>query len=190
MASVPRVTRIANQALAIWKLCLSFRKDSWEISEYPVYLRTQDPGPAPPGSRFRQPRFVASITNWGLIGMGDSKAEAMEALRTNFASAVATRKAEGLPLPRPGTRVPIAFASQEQVNAHPELAEDFIHRILGLEWAWISDESSLWDFSGEETNDTLCTKIKEVYGVDVSDIESAKLREILERISGSQATKN
>ncbi|HTJ29438.1 MAG TPA: hypothetical protein VL346_03010 [Acidobacteriaceae bacterium] len=48
--------------------------------------------------------------------------------------------------------------------------------------AWISDESSLWDFHTEQTNDLLIAKIRDVYGVDVSDIESARLWEIIEHI--------
>jgi hypothetical protein len=58
--------------------------------------------------------------------------------------------------------------------------------VLGLDWAWISDESSLWDFHHDETNDALISKIDEVYGVDVSDIQSARLTEILERIATRQ----
>ena len=72
--------------------------------------------------------------------------------------------------------------------AHPELAEDFVRRVLGLDWAWISDESSLWDFHTSETNELLCTKIMQVYGVDVSDIESGKLSEILDRIAATRAS--
>ena len=56
-----------------------------------------------------------------------------------------------------------------------------------MDWAWISDESSLWDFHGELTNDHLYAKIKEVYGVDVSDIESARLWMIFRRIEQSRA---
>jgi hypothetical protein len=37
------------------------------------------------------------------------------------------------------------------------------------------DESSLWDFHGDESNEALPTKIKEVYGVDVSDIRSGEI---------------
>jgi hypothetical protein len=188
MVPIDRATRIANQARAIWKLCLSFRKRKWELSDYPVCMRTQEPGPARPGSRFVLPRFVASVTNWHLSGTGDSTVQALESLQTTFAAAVATREAEGLPLPRPGTRVPIKFASQERVNAHSKLAEDFIHRILGFNEAWISDESSLWDFHCEETNKAYHAKIKETYGVDVSDIEPAKLCAILERIASTQGT--
>ncbi len=92
-----------------------------------------------------------------------------------------------MPMPRPGTHVPVKFADSGRVNAHPELAADFIHRVLKLDWAWISDQSSLWDFHSEDSNDALITKIKEIYGVDVSDIESARLCDIFERISESQS---
>jgi hypothetical protein len=87
---------------------------------------------------------------------------------------------------RPGIVGPLEFASQERVKANQDLSEEFIRRVLNLDWAWISDESSLWDFHTNETNDMLHAKIMEVYGVDVSDIESAKLSEILDRISTSQ----
>jgi hypothetical protein len=50
-------------------------------------------------------------------------------------------------------------------------------------WAFISDESSLWAFHEAGTTAPLIARIKELYGVDVSDIESAKPPEILERIA-------
>jgi hypothetical protein len=77
----------------------------------------------------------------------------------------------------------LELASRQRVSAHSELAEDFIRRVLKLDWAFISDESSLWDFHEAETNGALIARIEEVYGVDVSDIESAKLPEVLERIA-------
>jgi hypothetical protein len=131
---------------------------------------------------------VVSIVNWHLSGVGDSREEAFQNLRTTFAQVKSERRTTGELLPRPGTWAPIEFASQERINMYPELAEDFIRRVLELECAWISDESSLWDFSGDETNDALCARIKEIYGVDVSDIQSAKLAEILERIAAIQKT--
>jgi hypothetical protein len=124
--------------------------------------------------------------NWGLAGGGNTETEALQCLEKNLATAKMERASSGISLPRPGKRVPIQFASQERVSAHPELAEDFAHRVLGLDWAWISDESSLWDFHHDETNDALISKIDEVYGVDVSDIQSARLTEILERIATRQ----
>ena len=75
------------------------------------------------------------------------------------------------------------FAPRERIGAHPKLVEDLTRRVLQLDWAFISDESSLWDFHETGTNGALIARIKEVYGVDVSDIESASLPEILERIA-------
>jgi len=66
------------------------------------------------------------------------------------------------------------------------LADDFIRRVLQLDWAWVSDESRLWDFHHLETNAAIVAKIREVYGVDVSDIESANLTDILDRIAANQ----
>jgi len=86
-------------------------------------------------------------------------------------------------MPRPGTKVPIEFAPSTRVYADQGLAEDFIRRVLGLEWAFISDQSSLWDFHTGETNQILIAKIQDLYGVDVSDIESGNVAIILERIA-------
>ena len=69
---------------------------------------------------------------------------------------------------------------------HLDLAQDFIQRVLELDWAWTSDESSLWDFHTEETNDRLNAKIMGIYGVDVSDIKSGNLSEIFERIASKE----
>ena len=180
------IVRTVNQLRALWKWCISFRRHNWEFDDYPVSIRTQKPGPADEASRFKTHRFVASIENWHLTGTGDSRAEALDDLRGIFAAVKLNKEEEGKPLPRPGTHAPIEFASQERVDRHVELAEDFIRRILGLDSAWISDESSLWDFHGDENNDSYYAKVREIYGVDVSDIESANLAEILERIAGQK----
>jgi hypothetical protein len=121
--------------------------------------------------------------NWNLVGGGETPQEAMEVLRVSFERAAEDRRRKGKPLPRPGVRVPIEFAPGEQVDAHGELVDDFVRRVLGFECAWISNESSLWDFHSDETKDELQAKIKEIYGVDVSDIESGNIVQILDRIA-------
>lgn len=167
---------------------MSFRKRDWELADYPVVFRMQEPDPTSTyrSPRFKQRQYVASIVNWHLTGSGDSKDEALLSLNTTFAAVKSKEEEIGEPLPRPGVRVPLKFATQERAKAQPELAEDFIRRVLGLPWAWISDESSLWDFHTGETNDAYYAKIEEVYGIDVSDIQSAKLSAILERIAAAQ----
>jgi hypothetical protein len=132
---------------------------------------------------------VASVVNWSLTGTGESQQEAFEDLSETFAAVKSEKERSGKVIPRPGTRVPISLAARDRVDTHSELADEFILRILGLESAWISDESSLWDFNGEETNDTSYRKIKEVYGVDVSDIKSVVLVDIFDRIAASRERK-
>jgi hypothetical protein len=187
MAARTMPRRAWNQLHAAWKWTLSFCKREWNLKDYPIEVRTRDPDPAPRPSRLKTHRFVASIVNWWLSGTGDTREQALEDLRRSFEWTKESREKSGERLPRPGAKVPLRFASQERVNTHQELSDDFVHRVLGLPWAFISDESSLWDFHEDETNERLLTKIDEVYGVDVSDIESARLHEIFERIAKSRS---
>ena len=123
---------------------------------------------------------MATVINWGgMTAGGDTRAEAMENLRKKFEQFRNAKKK----LPRPGTKVPPEFAATTRIDGHRELAKDFIKRILGFPWAWISDESSLSDFHDEETDDALIERIRSTYAVDVSDIANGNVADILERIA-------
>lgn len=175
--------RLYWQAFALWKRLLSYRKQNWNLGDYPVIFRTQEIDPEPRQKRLQLQPQIAQIVNWWVCGTGETPAEALANLEEVFRNVSTTREAEGKQLPRPGVSPPIEFASSARIEAVGDLSNDFIHRVLGFEWAMISDESSLWDFHSEETNSALIDKIRQVYGADVSDIESAKLCEILERIA-------
>jgi hypothetical protein len=179
--------RLHNRVLAIWKLCASFRKRDWELRDYPVAVKEQAVEPVAEGTRLKSQPYMAFIVNWGLAGGGETEQDALRQLQSIFADVQAERKRTGERLPRPGITAPVQFAASERVRAHPELAADFTQRVLELQWAWLSDESSLWDFHPNETNDALLAKIREVYGVDVSDIASARLWEIFDRIAAHKA---
>jgi hypothetical protein len=182
------IVEVRNRLRAAWKLSLSLLKRDWELPDYPIVIREHEVDPSYAGTRLKQHRYTASIVNWWVVsGGGDTEREAVKELERAFAVVKGERAKARQRLPRPGVHVPIGFASQQRVGAHPELADDFVRRVLYLDWAWISDESSLWDFHHAGTNDALIARIKEVYGVDVSDIESAKLSEILERIAVTQS---
>lgn len=114
-----------------------------------------------------------------MFGGGNTPQEAFQDLRKKFERF----KATGKELPRPGIKVPIQFAASPRVDRHAELARDFKRRVLDVDWAWISDESSLGDFHGEETNDALIQKIQSIYGVNVSDITGGNLADIFDRIA-------
>jgi len=173
-----------NQNRAAWKWSLSLMKRDWTLSDYPISIREHAIDTAYVGTRLKQHRYTASIVNWWVIsGGGNTKEEALEELHKRFGTEKAMRAKERKRLPRPGTHVPIEFASRQRVDAYLELTDDFVRRVLNLDGAWISDESSLWDFHFSDDNRALIAKINEVYGVDVSDIGSARLCEILERIA-------
>ena len=114
-----------------------------------------------------------------MLGGGNTRQEALEDLRLSFERFKATKQ----PLPRPGTKVPIQFAANHRVDQHSALAKDFVKRVLEIDWAWISDESSLYDFHGDESNKKLIDRIRDIYGVDVSEISSGNLADIFDRIA-------
>src|SRR5437016_4451074 len=125
--------------VAAWKYCRSFRKSEWELSDYPVVIREQktnlDLGFEPP--RFEQQRYLARVVKWWVLnGGGNTPKAAMQDLAVRFEEMKSDREREGRALPRPGTTVPIEFAPTGQVDADPELKNDFIRRVLGLEWAF------------------------------------------------------
>lgn len=169
---------------AAWKLAGSFFKSSWELSDYPIRVKQFSTDREPRGRMGSPFTWSAQIINWwGMAGHGYTRTEAMQ----NLAASFARRKAEVEPLPRPGTTVPLTFASDERIRRHEQLAADFMERILGLRYeeCFVSDQTSLWDFHEDESNDSLKRKVLAVYGVDISDLESALIAEILERLAAN-----
>ena len=142
---------ITEKLLAAWKFCISFRKRDWQLADYPVVIRKQrlETGSEPSPSARRSATYSATIVNWWVMtGGGETPAKTMANLVDQFGRMKEARHSDSKAMPRP----------------------EFIQRVLGLDWALVSDESSLWDFHTENTNEVLNTKIKKVYGVEVSDL--------------------
>jgi hypothetical protein len=183
-----RIQGQLHRISAFWKYLLSFRKRDWDLHDYPIRIRELKVDLNLDPARFKQARYVASIINWWVMGgTGDTRKEALQNLEKRFQSEKAQRFLDVKPLPRPGTHVPLEFASQEQVSKHDALSADFLRRVLGIESAWITDKTSLWHFFTTKTDEQLFARIKEIYGVDVSDIKSGNLTEIFDRITASQS---
>ena len=169
-------TRRYLKALSKW--LRSFTKSAWDFEDYPIEIRMQraDPGDT------EIPKYAARIINWWtLVGLGETGSEARDNLREAFA-----RRKKDRPLPRPGTRIPITFASTDRISQFEALAADFFPPILGHEFneCFVSDESSLMDF-GEEWQD-YCARILLRYKVDISGMEPGNLVRIFERIDASR----
>ena len=150
------------------------------LDDYPIRIWFQPVTEPSRPSRWKQFPWTASVINWTAIsGSGNTKQEAIEELRLSFERFKATKQ----PLPRPGTKVPIQFAAKDRVDQHSALAKDFVKRVLEIDWAWISDESSLDDFHDDESNKRLVDRVRDIYGVDVSDIPNGNLADIFDKIS-------
>jgi hypothetical protein len=80
----------------------------------------------------------------------------------------------------------IEFAPTTGIDMFREVAEDFMRRVFDFEPEayFISDESSLFDFTGVEEMERkdIQQRIREVYDVDVSDLASGNLLEIFARL--------
>jgi hypothetical protein len=181
--------RVRSRVKIAWYWLLSFRKRSWTLNDYPIHLREQVPDSAYANSpRFKHYRYSAFVLNWHIHAAGETKSEAMTNLAMAYENACKEKLDKGENLPRPGTKIAfeIQIAAQDKISRFPELLNDFIQRVLGHEWAFLTDESTLWDFHTDETNDNYYSKIKDVYGVDVSDLKDGRIYEILERINANQ----
>ena len=79
----------------------------------------------------------------------------------------------------------IEIAPSTGIDMFVDIAEDFMQKVFNFEPGnyLITDESSLSDFTGLEIEiKDLYQKIREIYDLDVSDIESGNLLDIFMRI--------
>ena len=84
----------------------------------------------------------------------------------------------------PGQGKKVELASTIEIDRFESVAPEFFERILDMDYndCLITDESSLWDFHTERSNEPFYSKILEVYGINVSDVESGNLARIFQRI--------
>ena len=180
-----RLVTCVEQPLAWLKRVLSYRRTTWTIADYPVHLRRQDVGGIESSGRGKPIAWTAQVINWWQkAGHGDTKEEALTNLRNAFENFRNTHDR----LPRPGTGAPVEFAPSHLIERHEALARDFLYRVLDLNYdeCFLSDQSSLWDFHDGDSNEALHRKISDVYQIDVSDVEGARLGDIFEKISAHQ----
>lgn len=157
------------------KFLLSFLKKEWNINDYPLRYRKQN-------NADENSRWHVQIINWWVIsGLGNTKQAAKKDLGKNYEAAI---KGKGYK-PRPGTEVPLEFASAESVDDNYELLEDFIEKILGFKKdspVFISDLSSLYDFSMSDPVEKYFQRIEDVYKLDLRHIEDGNIARIMEAI--------
>jgi hypothetical protein len=172
--------RLPDRYLRLAKYLRSYLKTEWSLRDYPIRVRDFGPGrPLPPNSHLKSIRWSAQIIGWPTVfGHGDTREESV----ANLAESFQRRVASGKEMPRPGTeQMDIQFASGDRLAEVEDLAPKFFAEVLEMDYAecFISDESSLWDFTDEADISAYVIRIREVYDVD---IDSGNIVDILERI--------
>jgi len=175
-----------DQAKALRKFALSFRKRGWTIDDYP--LKVTDHGPVEANGRLKPSRWTAQIINWlHMRGDADTREGAFVELQHQID--VHLRERGSLPRPGTGRKLEIKFAATERVDRNHELVAEIVRRVIGMEPAncFVSDESTLWDFHHAGDNDEYIRKILLLYHVDVSELDPPFLWAIAERIGERRA---
>lgn len=159
------------------KYAASFLKSDWNVGDYPLRFRRQ-------GTRsdtLAVATWRVQIVRWPqMCGLGDTKQSALEDLQKRLDAYRQNRL-----LPRPGTQVALEFASTRHIDAYDQIARDFLAKILDIDFdrCFISDQSSLSDFRFDKASlNGLYGKIREVYGIDATDLREGNLLDIFERI--------
>lgn len=170
---------ISQRLLIATRWLASYLHSQWLPHHYPISVRAQT-GVDPESAWF------ARVLNWpGPTGLGATEMEARAALVANLAEIQKTRKNIGQPMPRPGSRVPIEFASSSRVEARPELLDDFIVNVLGFSLGdpvFISDMSSLEDFGDSEEILRIRNRVQEHYGIATEEQGPNFIADILEKV--------
>src|SRR3989344_849001 len=170
------ITGVRDQFNAVIKCALSFTKRDWDFEDYPIRTwKIIDP------HNDHLP-YAAGLTNWqAMITQGESPEKAMIPLKTHFEDA----KKKGWTIRRPGTfhRLKVVFESGDNILRNEDLGYEFLDRIFGIKYVFFSDVTKLIDFESVESKEQTIGKIKESYGVDVTDIFDEPLWKILDRKS-------
>jgi hypothetical protein len=161
------------------KFLRSFLKASWALEDYPVRVTER---PARTSGRRQAFTWTAQIVNWWhMRGDGFTREEAMLRLQERFAAYKAAK-----PLPRPGRGAPlqVELASSRVVEENQEIVDDLLRRVVGVDphECLITDESSLWDFHDQESNEPYLQRIRELYDIDASDMDPPTLANLSRRI--------
>ena len=170
--------KVPRRVKRAWYFLRSFFRRPWTFADYPVVVRRQEPGAD--DSR-PLPEYVATIDGMMLAGLGDTP----ESARAELAERFEDYRAAHDTLPRPGTQAPITFAPATRVEAHGTLRDEFVERILRMNWAFMSDESSLTEFP--EDLDEYGRRIMLLYGVDIDQLADRRITTILDAIANRPA---
>jgi len=163
-------------------------ENNWNFEDYPTETWKN------PNAGEKKVAYGAGIINWdGMVGHGETPEKALIALNEKFK----LYKDNNAILPKPGTKVPLKFASASNMEKYEKMAVDFFVKIFDINYyeCFISDESSLPDieshlesYEGDESNiqntckENIIKKTLSVYNVDIADVYDFPIWKVLEKI--------
>jgi hypothetical protein len=75
------------------------------------------------------------------------------------------------------------FAAQDRISRRRAVCRDLLEHVLGLPWAFVSDDTQLSDFEGLMPFSTMLERIRDRYGVQLADSDLERpLHEVLDRL--------
>lgn len=162
------------------KRILSYSKTDWNFDDYPTKTWKN------PNAGEDKVAYGATIINWTMmVAHGETEEKALTALQDSFK----LYKENNNELPRPGTKVPLKFASTVNIDKYEPTAEDFFKRVLNMDYheGFYSDGSVLEflrdnDTDSEEMKKEVIKRTITLYNVDITDIYDEPLWTIFERI--------
>ena len=90
----------------------------------------------------------------------------------------------------------IVYAPDEKIQKHGDFAYEFLQKVFGVRAAFLSDESSIYDFDShidveketvQHSTKRALNRIKKLYDVDVSGVKDLVLWKVLNRIKKSKS---
>ena len=176
-----------NAFKAMMKRLLSYSKSDWDLDDYPIRTWRN------PNAAEANVAYGAGIVNWsGMVGFGKTTTEAVEDLTKGFQ--LYKDNCDGLP--RPGTKVPLRFASTEQIDKYEDIAVDFLRRVLGMDYheGFYSDQSTLAYFGppddeeqAKQMREQIIKRTLLLYGVDIACTYDEPLYRVFEQIRNKTA---
>lgn len=176
---------LTEQLLAIKRYVASFRKGTWQVTDYPLKW-TQHPE-SPADAKFKSNLWSVQIINWWHV-RGD--ADTQEGVLADLAAALERHRQKDGTLPRPGRgrKLELTFAPQEEIVKYEVLAQDFFTKIMHFEFSdcFITDESGLSDFP--EADEEYLRRIGVIYSIHPSEFEDLRFVTIFKTISSRQGS--
>jgi hypothetical protein len=178
---------IAKNWFALTKRLMSYTKREWNFHDYPIYTWKN------PNAGEEKVAFGAGFVDWmGMVGHGVNAERAIAQLKEQFDLFKANNE-----LSRPGTHVPLKFASTQKIDQYADIGRDFLYRIFGLNFdnGFYSDGSALEYFmpigeSPEEFKRQTIERVRKTYDVDIEDIYDKALWIVLKRLEENGVQKS